>query len=244
MDFIINLDTDIFKALNGLNAPFFDIFMNMFSGRYIWVPMYAAILLMVCRACNTKQIIVVIIGIAITISLTDQVCASVLRPIFERLRPSNLENPLSQFTHVVNGYRGGAYGFPSCHSANSFALVGFITGIIRTRKFTVAILLWAIINSYSRIYLGVHYPGDLLVGALVGGIIGWSCYRIVRSVAFRNGFPEEPAGDKRIFTIAIPNFRHQSTISLSVITIRSYTIFVTVALGTIAYIAVCSFIKY
>lgn len=125
-----------------------------------------------------KQTCIYLLALVAAIVLTDQVCATVIRPVVERMRPSNPLNPLSASTHIVDGYRGGPYGFPSCHAANSFALVVFMALFVRRWKFTLFIVGWGLLNSYSRIYLGVHYPGDLLVGGLIGGLIGWLCYAI------------------------------------------------------------------
>lgn len=99
-------------------------------------------------------------------------CATLIRPEVCRLRPSNPSNPLSEMVHIVGGYRGGSYGFPSCHAANSFALASFLTLLFANRKLSLFIFAWAVLNSYSRLYLGVHYPGDLLVGAIIGTAAG------------------------------------------------------------------------
>lgn len=176
------LDTDIFLFFNSFHNCYSDNFMEMFSGRYIWIPMYVGLLYMMMRRFTPVKLMLMLIGIGLSIILADQICASVLRPIFERLRPSNINNPLSEFTHIVNDYRGGAYGFPSCHAANSFALATFATAMIRHRSFSFFIITWAIINSYSRIYLGVHYPGDLLVGGIIGISIGIACFSLTNRV--------------------------------------------------------------
>ena len=84
----------------------------------------------------------------------------------------NLDNPLSAMVHVVDGYRGGSYGFPSCHAANSFAFAAAVALIVRSRRCSLFVFGWAVLNSYSRIYLGVHYPGDLFCGAVIGIIAG------------------------------------------------------------------------
>jgi undecaprenyl-diphosphatase len=85
-----------------------------------------------------------------------------------RLRPSNLQNPISDVVHVVNGYRGGNYSFPSAHAANSWGLAIFITMLFRNRWLSISMILWALLTCYSRMYLGVHYFGDLLIGMLIG----------------------------------------------------------------------------
>lgn len=172
------IDTDIFLFFNGMRSDFLDRFMMMFTGRFIWVPMYASILFIFTKTMKPKMIILYTLAIALAITLTDQTCATFIRPFVERLRPSNLNNALSEFTYVVNDYRGGPYGFPSCHSANSFALATFMTLLVARRKFTWFIFGWAILNSYSRLYIGVHYPGDLLVGAIIGSAYGALCYHL------------------------------------------------------------------
>lgn len=185
IEYLNNLDTTIFLTVNGAHSPFFDSFMTMFTGRFIWIPMYAMVLWILFRNCRWQRAAAYLVALGVAILLTDQTCASLIRPAVERLRPSNLENTLSQYAYIVNGYRGGAYGFPSCHAANSFALAVFITLFVKQRGFTIFIMGWAILNSYSRLYLGVHYPGDLIVGAAVGSAFGAICYGGARMLATR-----------------------------------------------------------
>lgn len=173
IEYLNNIDSQVFLFLNGLHLDEFDHAVKMFSGRFIWIPMYSTILFILLRTCTIRQVALYIAALAMAILLTDQTCATFIRPYVERLRPANLENPLSALTHIVDGYRGGRYGFPSCHAANSFALAVFLACMIRRRRFVIFIFGWAVLNSYSRIYLGVHYPGDLLVGGCIGSLFGW-----------------------------------------------------------------------
>lgn len=172
IDYLVQIDESLFLFLNSLvRHPVLDSFMKLFSDRFIWVPMYATLLFIVYRNFGWKKTIFIVAGVALAITLADQICASLIRPAVCRLRPSNPENPLSALTAIVGNYRGGSYGFPSCHAANSFAAATYLSLILRTRRFTAGIFLWAVVNSLSRIYLGVHYPGDLLAGAAVGSVI-------------------------------------------------------------------------
>lgn len=190
IEWINNIDAQAFLALNSLHAPYFDFFMSLFSGKWIWIPMYAAILFAIVRNYRWKQVAVIVAFVALAIVAADQICASVIRPVVCRLRPANLSNPMSQMVHIVDGYRGGAYGFPSCHAANSFALAAFVAIIFRNKRLSLAIFGWALINSYSRIYLGVHYPGDLIVGGIIGAVCGSLTAAIVIFTAYRIDRPQ------------------------------------------------------
>lgn len=137
IDWLNTIDTQVFLALNGLHAPYFDAFMKLFTGKWIWVPMYAAVLFAVVRNYRWRQTLAVLVCVALAITIADQVCATLIRPEVCRLRPSNPENPLSEMVHIVGGYRGGSYGFPSCHAANIGTAAGlamaFAAGYVADR---------------------------------------------------------------------------------------------------------------
>lgn len=180
IEYLSSFDNQLMLLLNGFHTGFMDRAMMMFTGRFIWIPMYVALFVVLARTFRGRTLIFYLLGIALTITLADQLCATVIRPIVGRLRPSNLDNPISPFVYIVNSYRGGSYGFPSCHAANSFALAAFVSLVLRRNLTSYVVIAWAIVNSYSRLYLGVHYPGDLLVGAIIGISIAYACYRLTR----------------------------------------------------------------
>ena len=184
LEALSQLDSDIFLFFNnGFRSQFFDRAMMLFTGKFIWVPMYATLLLLFARTQRWRVLLAFTVCVAAAIALTDQTCATLIRPMVERLRPSNLSNPMAEFARIVDGYRGGSYGFPSCHAANSFALAVFMAMAVGRRSFTLFIIGWAIMNSYSRLYIGVHYPGDLVVGALIGSAFGAMMCVVARRMA-------------------------------------------------------------
>ncbi len=177
------VDEKLLLLLNGAHAPFLDSFMWSVSDKWIWLPLYALLAYFIVHRYSWRHGLLCLLMIALTIAAVDQSCASLLRPALERLRPSNPDNPVSAFIHIVNDYRGGRFGFPSCHAANSFALATFVSLCYRRRGITILMMLWAAVIAYSRIYLGVHYPGDILVGMLIGCLYASLFYSIYRYIS-------------------------------------------------------------
>lgn len=183
IQWVLDTDDSILLFINSLHTPFFDEFMQLTSKKLVWLPMYIALSWVVWKNYNWKILLFCAVGMALTITLSDQIVSSLLRPFFERLRPSNLENPIAPFVHVVEGYRGGRFGFPSAHAANTFGLAFFCLRFFRRRCLSVACFVWAIVVCYSRMYLGVHYFGDLVVGATIGCFCAWAVCAALKRVA-------------------------------------------------------------
>ena len=176
------LDRTVFLALNGMHTPYWDSFMYIFTSKLVWIPLYVSILYVLYKNMNIRMVIFTTLMFALLIALADQTCSSILRPIFERPRPSR-DPAIADIVHIVNGKRGGKFGFPSCHAANTFALACFMMLLFKNRALTTFFMLWAIVTCYTRIYVGVHYPGDLLVGGIIGGLGGWLFCTIAHKVA-------------------------------------------------------------
>lgn len=182
MERILDLDKELFLYLNSFHTPWLDPIMFFITGKLLWLPLYAFLLYLVIREFKQHSWIV-LLGIALTILLTDQVTSGFMKPYFLRLRPSH-EPSLAGVIHLVKDYDGGnytgrLYGFASSHAANTFGVAIFFFLMFRNSKKWIGLLfLWATCVTYSRIYIGVHYPGDVLVGALIGILCGWIAYKL------------------------------------------------------------------
>lgn len=173
-------DRGLLLLINGHHAPMLDSLMRMVSGRLTWLPLYLLLAFRLFRREGLRRGLIAAVMIAVMIVTVDQLCASVIRPLVCRLRPSNPDNPVSALVTVVNGYRGGRYGFPSCHAANTFALATFLSLVFRNRRITLCLMAWSLLVGLSRVYLGVHYPADILGGCVIGALIAAVCYRAFR----------------------------------------------------------------
>ena len=176
LEILNNLDTNLFIFLNGIHSPFWDKIMWWISGSKSWMPMYAVIVAYIIYKQRWKSI-VTLIFIALLVTLADQISVHGFKEVFQRLRPCH--NPgLQDLVHIVNNKCGGKFGFVSSHAANTFAVAFFLSKLIKYRYFSAFIYTWAVIVSYSRIYLGVHYPFDVLGGAFLGVFIGYLTYKL------------------------------------------------------------------
>jgi len=167
-------DISFFLFLNDLYSPFWDQVMWWISAKYTWIPLYLFILGWIIVKKKWETLILLLI-ITLLITLSDQISVRFFKEVIIRLRPCH--NPdLAGLVHIVNGKCGGQYGFISSHAANSFAIATFTLLLFKNRTYSYLIVFWALIVSYSRIYLGVHYPGDILGGIILGLILGRIVY--------------------------------------------------------------------
>jgi undecaprenyl-diphosphatase len=170
-----HLDQQALLFLNSLTSPFFDQVMYTISGKVIWIPLYLAILIYL-GVKYKRKFLIIILFIILAATLADQISV-LIKNLVLRLRPCH-EPSLEGLVHLVKGECGGMYSFVSSHATNSFNVALISLLFIRKRWFTISIILWASVVGYSRIYLGVHYPGDVICGSLLGAFIGWSIYSL------------------------------------------------------------------
>ncbi|MEZ4774790.1 MAG: phosphatase PAP2 family protein [Bacteroidia bacterium] len=165
-------DIAAFQLLNSWHAAWLDPVMYLVSTRWVWVPVYVLILGWFFRKEGWKGALLVAGCWLLMITLSDQTASGLLKPLVERYRPCRPESGLAFVVHTVYGECGGIYGFASSHAANFFAMAVFLSSLFQRKPFTIVAFSVAILTSYSRIYLGVHYPGDVLAGAAIGVFAG------------------------------------------------------------------------
>jgi undecaprenyl-diphosphatase len=177
IDFLNQIDTQLFLFLNGLHHRALDPAMVIISAKMTWIPLYVLVLGMLIYHFKQRAWLFVL-GAIVLLALTDLGSVHLFKNVFLRLRPCH-EPALEGLVYTVNNKCGGSYGFVSSHAANTFGFATLLAATFRNRLpwFAWIIVIWAAIVSYSRIYLGVHYPGDILGGAALGTILGWLVWK-------------------------------------------------------------------
>ena len=182
MEALSNIDTDLFLFLNGLHTSWLDKVMIAVTQMWVWVPLYLLLIYWTVKQYG-KRCWWIFLAVGLVVLCSDQLSAHVCKPLFHRLRPC-YNADLQDLIYLPKGMAGGRYGFVSSHAANTFAVAAFLTPALSKNRNWIGIVLylWAFISSYSRIYLGFHYPGDIICGAVLGILIGlilWKVFQLV-----------------------------------------------------------------
>ena len=174
---IQSLDRTLTLALNGSASLYLDHLAWLSTKTITWLPLVLVLVFVLLRNNDWRRTLSIVLFLALAILLADQMASGICKPLFERFRPS--QNPdLIHYIDVVRGYRGGSYGFFSSHAANTMAVATFLTLLVRSTTLGAYLYSWVALNCWTRVYLGVHYVGDLLTGLLWGGIVGWITYLV------------------------------------------------------------------
>jgi undecaprenyl-diphosphatase len=171
IDTLKSIDQSLFLFLNGLHCDFLDPLFFYGTKTTTWIPLYLLLLFLVIRRYKWRALWVVLFA-ALMILFSDQI-SNVFKAWVARPRPTH--EPGIDVLHTVNGYLGGKYGFYSAHASSNMAIAVFSIMLLGRpfRYFSLLMFGYAFFMSYTRIYLGVHYPGDIIAGWIAGGLIGW-----------------------------------------------------------------------
>ena len=186
-DYLNDIDSDALMAVNGLHDVFQDAFWWMLTAKWSSILLVLALAWVLMHQ-NRRHALLMLWMLAFTVLVADQVSSGLIKHLVERLRPTH-DPSLENAVHVINGYRGGLYGFVSSHAANFFAVSTLTALIMRYRVVAIGLFTWALLQCYSRVYLGVHYPGDILGGIIVGVLVGWFIWFLMRWIERRWHFP-------------------------------------------------------
>ena len=208
MDYLIHIDQQWLLAINGWHSEWADMLMWYISKSTTWLPLYALLVGLIVyrfgilspslcregrRGSSLLRVLIILAGFAVAVGLSDFVSSGIIKPWVCRLRPTH-EPELAGLIHLVNGYTGGLYGFVSSHAANTMACSLLFALLYRNKYATVGLMLWVALNCYSRMYLGVHYPADIIGGLAIGALMATLTYGMVRRLVERVDERSEGAG--------------------------------------------------
>ena len=189
MESLSTIDSALFLHLNSLHTSWLDKVMVLFTDMWVWMPLYLLLIYWTVRQYG-KRCWWVFLAVGLVVLCTDQLASHVCKPVFQRLRPC-FNADFQDLIHLPKGLAGGQYGFVSSHAANTFGIATFLIPVLK--KYSpwpaILLLLWAFISSYSRIYIGYHYPGDIVCGAILGvlvGLICWKVFQIIQRKAWKS----------------------------------------------------------
>ena len=174
----VNIDADILLWINGHYNEWLDVLMWYVSRSSTWIWLYVLLAgLVIVRYRNWKMVLMILVGLGVAVGLSDWTCSGVIKPLVARLRPTH--EPALDPLHLVNYYTGGKYGFCSSHAANTMCCALLFSMLYKRKIATVGLMTWVALNCYSRMYLGVHYPSDIMAGLLVGALWALPVYWVL-----------------------------------------------------------------
>ena len=189
---LVEYDKDLLLSLNGSDSLYLDRVMRVLTAAVTWVPLYISLFYVVLNNNdNFRKVIMILCGAGLCVLLAGTVDDMIVKPMVGRWRPTH-DPEIGMMVDIVDGYRGGRFGFFSAHASNTFSIAVFFCWLVRSRLLSLALILWSFTNCWTRLYLGVHFPGDILVGLLWGGLVGSAVYflyyRLSRNMTSRRRF--------------------------------------------------------
>ena len=175
---MMQIDADILLWINGHYTAWLDEVMWTASAAKTWIWLYLSLVLLIIRRFrNWKTVLLILIAFGVAVGISDYLTSGIIKPLVCRLRPTH--EPGIDPIRLIHGYVGGKYGFCSSHAANTMAIALLFSLLYKDARATVSMMAWVALNCYSRMYLGVHYPGDIIAGLLVGGLSAAGCYQVL-----------------------------------------------------------------
>ena len=189
---LVEYDKDLLLSLNGSDSLYLDRVMRVLTAAVTWVPLYISLFYVVLNNNdNFRKVMMILCGAGLCVLLAGTVDDMIVKPMVGRWRPTH-DPEIGLLVDIVDGYRGGRFGFFSAHASNTFSIAVFFCWLVRSRLLSLALILWSFTNCWTRLYLGVHFPGDILVGLLWGGLVGSTVYflyyRLSRNMTSRRRF--------------------------------------------------------
>jgi undecaprenyl-diphosphatase len=178
MNELNELDHQLTLAINGSNSLFWDNVMYTVTNTFSWSVVIVTLLVIIFKNNTLKEVIMIYVTMALLIFVADRICSGLVKPMVARWRPAQ-DPQLMYFVDVVRNYRGGRFGFFSGHACNTMCMAVFLSWLLRSPKITITLLFWSLTTTFTRLYLGVHYLGDVIVGFLVGAVLGCLFYWVM-----------------------------------------------------------------
>lgn len=174
---LLPYEKDLFFLINHSHCYFTDCLMWLFSGSIIWIPIIIFLVFVLVYKKKWTEWLPLLVAIALIFLFCDQFSSGLIKPLFLRERPTHYPG-IMEHVRTLYKYTGGQYGFISGHATNAFGFAIFMTLVFRNKVYNIAIISWAVIMAYSRVYLGVHFVSDVVFGALAGIIIGYLVFKL------------------------------------------------------------------
>ena len=180
IEFLQDIDRQLLLDINGSDSLYLDRLVRTLTNGLTWIPLYLSLFYMVMKNNdNFRRLLLVLGGAGLCVLLAGTVDDEIVKPLVARWRPTH-DPQIGILVDIVDGYRGGKYGFFSAHASNTMSIATFFCWLARSRRLSIALVIWSLVNCWTRMYLGVHFPGDILVGLIWGITVGTGVYFLYR----------------------------------------------------------------